>query len=129
VREIKFRGLRVDGGEWIYGSHQHVVRKCRLELIIDWDSNQEYEVNPNAVGQFTGLKDKNGKDIYEGDKLVTLWGDRCDGVVEYDDSCAQFCFKATHLGRSFSYDFVTTQSDEYEIVGNIHEDKAKEAGK
>ncbi|MFD2921981.1 YopX family protein [Terrimonas rubra] len=55
MREIKFRGKRVDNGEWEFG-YLESLREIR-----------GYFIDPETVGQFTGLKDKNGKEIYEGD--------------------------------------------------------------
>ena len=54
-REIKFRGKRLDNGEWVF-------------FTLPFDGRTDYyDVDPNTVGQFTGIKDKNGRDIYEGD--------------------------------------------------------------
>lgn len=65
MREIKFRGKRLDGKGWAFG---HLVKMWGEWHIIDWnDENTAYAVDSATVGQYTGLKDKNGKDIWEGD--------------------------------------------------------------
>lgn len=130
MRIIKFRGKSIDGKEWLYGD---LVRSSDMErcaiLVSDRLSYDECEVNSCSVGQFTGLYDKNGNEIYEGD-IVTfddtpycVNGSRYQGTVVMHNGA--WCVK--HYEKYFDVDFYSPLfADDFAnrktiILGNIHD--------
>ncbi len=108
-REIKFRGKRVDNGEWVYGFY-HCLYSSHNHCIDDYSGNT-YQVIPETVGQFTGLLDKNGKEIYEFDIVRRLDGSVYKIVYSERDAAFVLC------GSKPIY--LITNS--LEIIGNIHD--------
>ena len=118
MREILFRGKRIDNGEWVYGN---LVRGCdeKYAYIVEFGNKElcrnYINVKPDTVGQYTGLDDKCGNKIFEGDILDGLCGLH---IVYFDDSFACFDWKNAigKQGESFS-----GFADDYEVIGNIHD--------
>ena len=110
MREILFHGKRIDNGEWVEGNlvvsdtegRTHIVVGTRI-ITIEW------EVDPSTVGQFTGLTDKNGKRIFEGDILVLRTG--IPYIVKFEDG--GFVLTGTTIPIH--------HADKFEVIGNIHD--------
>lgn len=126
MREILFRGKRVDDGEWIEGFYAHSGEK--KYILIDNDIAVGYlamkEVNPDTVGQYTGLTDKNGKKIFEGD-IVSTDLERPYNIVVFRDGC--FMFNCNDGGQDY-YDIMLpilrSEHTRYEygkVIGNIYD--------
>jgi uncharacterized phage protein (TIGR01671 family) len=130
-REFKFRGISIETNEFVYGyiiqveSGKCYIFNYHLIPAVSCPYEKFIEVKPETVGQDTGLKDKNGKKIYEGD---IIWfgglfhknGKKDLSVVGWDsDELRYFVHHYSFFGDSHRY----CQSFLVEVIGNIHENK------
>ena len=143
MRTIKFKAKRLDNGEWLEGYYRgnyegkaFISRIKRPPLL--------FEVDPSTVCQFTGLLDKNGKEIYEGDVLrsdeypYSCIGDKerdnYFGLIEWNENDAAFYIvtiknpKSSVKGISDGISDYISQSalQDFEVIGNIYDDEWKQ---
>lgn len=136
-RDIVFRGKDVVTGEWYYGDlefSRYIGRAYIHTYNEDGIYCRQVEVDPDSVGQYTGLHDKNGKDIYEGDIVKhpyvdPIFGDLVEGkdgdgvtseVVFHDGA-----FVVKYDDDDYIYLDAFTRHGHVEVVGNVFENNNK----
>ena len=141
MREILFRGKRIDNGVWVEGDliqlhdgRMYIVNNVHGACIDDKGNFINTEepfvcaVDPATVGQYTGLTDRNGKKIFEGD--IVLFEDECPSNYEYHD-CTEMrcgaieygdnCFYITNRIAVTMEDLIYDGKLDVEVIGNIHD--------
>ena len=122
MRTIKFRG-KTDSGKWCFGYFLHDRQRGRF--VITDGLLEINRVNPDTVGQYTGLKDKNGKEIYDGDILAHN-GEPIGYIV---DGVRGYCFDVMYFSPKYEESWslygvvVKDFNGDVEIIGNVYDEE------
>lgn len=125
MREILFKAKRIDNGEWVEGQYCYMLNpksengEPKKHFICNGTNVFNSEIDPETICQYTGLTDKNGVKIFEHDKMMIDKGEEYEkqAKVNYSNGCYVLETKKT-------WDFLTTNLEYSEVIGNIH-DKEK----
>jgi len=129
MRRIEFRAIEIATGRFVYGDYYYDAAKCCCFIIHSdgWrptyndpdtgEGNIRHEIDPNTLGQFTGLLDREGVEIFDGDVVTTDCGG--NWVVAWNDHYGRVML--VQLGARFENKLETKAATE--VIGNIHQNK------
>ena len=128
MRKILFRGKRIDNGEWIYGDVVQFPTHGIVRIVEQEPSYKDAEVDSETVGQYTGLTDKNGKKIFEGDVLnvhdqIPMFDGYDTDEIVYNGKVMYIKNQGMYVceGNNDGNALCALNLDKCEVIGNIHD--------
>lgn len=128
VREAKFRGFSKETNLWHYGHGHFLIEHTEESKIENYTvlhtEQSPVHVDPLSVGEFTGLKDFNGKEVYEGDILQASNGEKGWYVVVWRNAAFQrkYRFMRKYEGEQWEeHSYVALNTQHFKVIGNIYE--------
>ena len=121
MREILFRAKRTDCGEWVEGDLIQAFRGNQISacsIMPHTPTAYCWKVDPETVGQYTGLTDKKGKKIFEGD-IVERVSDGEQAVISWLKYST--CFGLSFDGWCCGFDDYDFSTNDFKVIGNIHD--------
>ena len=124
MREILFRGKRLDNGEWVEGFYNHLpcgrfgTDEHMIQTVLENGKiGMLHDIDPSTVGQYTGMKDKNGKKVFEGDIVRKTNEGRHPEIFVANIRTCFYTIEEVYYSPFEHF----TESCEYEIIGNMHD--------
>lgn len=120
MREILFKAKRWSDGKWVYGD----LNQLQDSTIIHWYNNGcrvADEVDPSTVCEYTGLTDRNGKKVFEGDIVKTKYGRLCVICFKYLPGFSGFDLKPVECVQKAPDGYDLWERENLEFIGSIHD--------